>query len=161
MARRLVEAGVTFVEVQSGGWDTHGNELASLKKLIPPVDRATAVLLADLKARGLLDTTLVIWMGEFGRTPRINNRGAQPGRDHYPRAWSTVLVGGGIRGGQVIGRTDENGAVVTDRRVSAIDFMATVCRILGIDYTRMNQTPIGRPIRVVDRGATPIDGLIG
>jgi uncharacterized protein (DUF1501 family) len=118
-------------------------------------------LVTDLRDRGLLDSTLVIWMGEFGRTPRINNRGAQPGRDHYPRAWSTVLMGGGIRGGQVIGRTDAEGAAVTERPVSAIDFMATVCSVLGIDYNRQNQTPIGRPVRIVDRGANPIRQLIG
>ncbi len=160
LARRLIEAGVSFVEVTLGGWDTHQNNFNRVRQLSGQVDPAMSALVTDLRDRGLLDSTLVIWMGEFGRTPRINNRGAQPGRDHYPRAWSTVLVGGGIRGGQVIGRTDENGAVVTDRRVSAIDFMATVCRVLGIDYTRMNQTPIGRPIRVVDRVATPIEGLI-
>src|SRR5262249_49517286 len=85
VARRLIEAGVTFVEVQSGGWDTHGNELPSLKKLIPPVDQGTAALVADLKTRGLLERTLVIWMGEFGRTPRIN---LDAGRDHYPRAFN-------------------------------------------------------------------------
>jgi uncharacterized protein (DUF1501 family) len=112
-----------------------------------------------LQSRGLLDRTLVIWMGEFGRTPRINNRGAQPGRDHYPRAWSSVLVGGGIRGGQVIGRTDAEAASVVERPVNTIDFMATVCRVLGIDYTKMNQTPIGRPIRIVERGANPIAQL--
>ena len=94
MARRLVEAGVTFVEVQSSGWDTHGNELASLKKLIPPVDQATAALLADLKARGLLEKTLVIWMGEFGRTPHIN---VTAGRDHYPHAFNVALAGSGVQ----------------------------------------------------------------
>jgi hypothetical protein len=160
LARRLVEAGVSFVEVTLGGWDTHQNNFARVRTLSQQVDPAMSQLVTDLRDRGLLDSTLVIWMGEFGRTPRINARGAQPGRDHYPRAWSTVLVGGGIRGGQVVGRTDAEGAVVTERPVSAIDFMATVCRILGIDYTRMNQTPIGRPIRVVERGATPISGLV-
>jgi arylsulfatase A-like enzyme len=118
-------------------------------------------LITDLRDRGLLDSTLVIWMGEFGRTPRINQRGAQPGRDHYPRAWSSVMVGGGIRAGQVVGKTDAEGATVTERPVSAIDFMATVCRLLGIDYTKMNQTPIGRPVRIADRGATPIQQIVG
>jgi hypothetical protein len=160
LARRLVEAGVSFVEVTLGGWDTHQNNFNRVRTLSQQVDPAMSQLVTDLRDRGLLDSTLVIWMGEFGRTPRINARGAQPGRDHYPRAWSTVLVGGGIRGGQVVGRTDAEGAVVTERPVSAIDFMATACRILGIDYTRMNQTPIGRPIRVVERGSTPISGLV-
>jgi hypothetical protein len=91
----------------------------------------------------------------------MNQRGAQPGRDHYPRAWSTVLIGGGIRGGQVVGRTDAEGATVVDGRVTAIDFMATICRALGVDYNRMNTTPTGRPIRIVDRGATPVAALFG
>src|SRR5260370_38956762 len=95
MARRLVEAGITFVEVQSAGWDTHGNELASLKKLIPPVDQGLAALLADLKARGLLDSTLVIWMGEFGRQPRIN---LTAGRDHFPAAFNLALAGCSVKG---------------------------------------------------------------
>jgi uncharacterized protein (DUF1501 family) len=98
-------------------------------------------------------------MGEFGRTPRINTRGAKPGRDHYPRAWSTVLVGGGIKGGQVVGRTDKEGGTVEERPISAIDFMATVCKILGIDYTKMNDTSIGRPVRIVEKGANPIQEL--
>ncbi len=160
LARRLLETGVSFVEVTLGGWDTHQNNFNRVRTLSQQVDPAMSQLVTDLRDRGLLDSTLVIWMGEFGRTPRINQRGAQPGRDHYPRAWSTVLVGGGIRGGQVIGRTDAEGAVVTQRPVSAIDFLATVCRILGIDYTRMNQTPIGRPVRVVDRGANHIRELV-
>jgi uncharacterized protein (DUF1501 family) len=95
-------------------------------------------------------------MGDFGRTPKINSRGPKPGRDHYPRAWSTVLLGGGIKGGQVIGKTDAEGATVVERPVSAVDFMATVCKALGIDYTKMNQTPIGRPVRIADRGAEPV-----
>src|SRR5436305_534742 len=96
MARRLIEAGVPFVEVQSGGWDTHGNELPALKKLIPPVDRGTAALPAELKVRGLLERTLVIWMGEFGRTPRVN---LTAGRDHYPQAFNLFLAGCGVTGG--------------------------------------------------------------
>jgi hypothetical protein len=159
LARRLVESGVSFVEVSLGGWDTHQNNFARVRSLSEQVDPAMSALVTDLRQRGLLDSTLVIWMGEFGRTPRINQRGAQPGRDHYPRAWSTVMVGGGIRGGQVIGRTDAEGAVVQQRPVSAIDFLATACRVLGIDYNKMNHTPIGRPVRVVDRGATPIREL--
>jgi hypothetical protein len=160
LARRLIEAGISFVEVTLGGWDTHQNNFNRVRALSQQVDPAMSALVTDLRDRGLLDSTLVIWMGEFGRTPRINNRGALPGRDHYPRAWSTVLVGGGIRSGQAVGRTDAEGAVVVDRRISALDFMATVCRTLGIDYTRENQTPIGRPIRVVDRGGTHLREVI-
>jgi uncharacterized protein (DUF1501 family) len=160
LARRLIEAGVQFVEVTLGGWDTHQNNFERVRQLSGQLDPAMSALVTDLRDRGLLDSTLVVWMGDFGRTPRINNRGAQPGRDHYPRAWSTVLVGGGIRGGQVIGRTDAEAASVTERPVSAIDFMATICTILGIDFNRQNQAPNGRPVRIVDRGANPITGLI-
>jgi uncharacterized protein (DUF1501 family) len=117
--------------------------------------------LSDLKQRGLLDSTLVIWMGEFGRTPKINTRGAKPGRDHYPRAWSLLMAGGGIKGGQVIGKTDKEGGTVVDRPVSALDFLATVCKSLGIDANKQNMTSIGRPIRIVDKGATPVKELLG
>jgi hypothetical protein len=156
LARRLVETGIPFVEVTSGGWDTHQDNFDRVKKLSGEVDPAMGALVTDLKDRGLLDSTLIIWMGDFGRTPKINSRGPKPGRDHYPRAWSTVLLGGGIKGGQVVGKTDAEGATVVERPVSAVDFMATVCKALGIDYTKMNQTPIGRPVRIADRGAEPV-----
>jgi hypothetical protein len=159
LARRLIEVEVPFVEVNLGGWDTHQNNFDRVKQLSSQVDPAISALVTDLKDRGLLDSTLVIWMGEFGRTPKINSRGAKPGRDHYPRAWSTVLVGGGIKGGQAVGRTDKEGAVVEERQVSAIDFMATVCKVLGIDHTKQLTTPIGRPIRIADKGATPVKEL--
>jgi uncharacterized protein (DUF1501 family) len=161
MARRLVESGVSFVEVTLGGWDTHQDNFARTKRLSEQVDPAMSALVTDLRQRGLLDSTLVVWMGEFGRTPRINTRGAKPGRDHYPRAWSTVLVGGGIKGGQVIGKTDKEGAAVVERPISALDFMATVCEVLGINWKKQNNTPIGRPIRIVDKGANPIKELLG
>jgi hypothetical protein len=161
MARRLIEAGVKFVEVTLGGWDTHQNNFARVRQLSEQVDPGMSALVRDLQTRGLLNDTLVIWMGEFGRTPRINARGAQPGRDHYPRAWSCVMTGGGIRGGQVIGRTDAEAAAVVERPVSTFDFMATVCRALGIDYNRQNVAANGRPIRIVDRPANPITQLFG
>jgi hypothetical protein len=156
LARRLVESGVSFVEVGLGGWDTHQNNFERVKELSGTVDRPMAQLVIDLRERGLLDDTLVIWMGEFGRTPIINTRGAQPGRDHYPRAWSLLMMGGGLPGGRVVGRTDAEGAAVTDRPVSCIQFMATVCKTLGIDHTKMNNTPNGRPIRIVERGGEPV-----
>jgi hypothetical protein len=159
MARRLVEAGVPFVEVALGGWDTHQNNFDRVKSLCAQIDTPIAALLDDLQQRGLLDTTLVVWMGEFGRTPHINNRGPKPGRDHYPRAWSTVIWGGGIRGGGTIGKTDKEGAVVVDRPVSAQDFLATICELLGIDHTRQNETPSGRPIRIVEK-ANPFTSLL-
>lgn len=160
LARRLVETGVSFVEVTLGGWDTHQNNFQRVSQLSSTIDSPVAQLITDLKDRGLLDSTLVIWMGEFGRTPRINQRGAQPGRDHYPRAWSLAMFGGGIKAGQVIGRTDAEAATVVERPVSTLDFMATVCSILGIDYNKQNTTPIGRPVRIVDRGANPVTQLL-
>jgi uncharacterized protein (DUF1501 family) len=149
MARRLVEAGVTFVEVQSTGWDTHGAELATLKNLIPPVDRGLAALLSDLRARGLLDSTLVIWMGEFGRMPRINLTG---GRDHFPSAFNVALAGGGVRGGQVIGSTDKLGTAVKDRPVTVQDLFCTFCLSLGINPRHENESNVGRPLKIVDGG---------
>jgi uncharacterized protein (DUF1501 family) len=149
MARRLIEAGVTFVEVQSSGWDTHSNELAGLKKLIPPVDHGTAALVADLKARGLLEKTLVIWMGEFGRQPRIN---LTAGRDHYPQAFNVALAGAGVRGGRVIGATDKDGVEVTERPVSVQDLFCTFCQALGVDPRAENQSNVGRPLKIVETG---------
>lgn len=160
LARRLVEVGVTFIEVTLGGWDTHQSNFERVQTLSRDVDAGMSQLIKDLRDRGLLDSTLVIWMGEFGRTPRINTRGTSPGRDHYPRAWSSVLVGGGIRGGQVIGRTDAEAAAVVERPVNTLDFMATVCRILGIDPDKQNRSANGRPIRIVDRGANPINQIL-
>src|SRR5258708_28030673 len=149
LARRLVEVGIPFVEVFQGGWDTHANNFPKVKELSREVDPAMSTLVRDLGERGLLDSTLVIWMGEFGRHPRITNKnGNTAGRQHYPRAWTTVLMGGGVNGGQVIGKTDKEGADIIDRKVSGVDFLASVCKVLGIDYTRQNQTALGRPIRI-------------
>ena len=149
MARRLVEAGVTFVEVQSSGWDTHNNELPGLKKLIPPVDQGTAALLADLRVRGLLENTLVIWMGEFGRTPRVN---LTAGRDHYPQAFNLALAGCGVKGGQVLGATDKLGTEVVERPVTVPDLFCTFCQALGINPRKENQSNVGRPLRIVEGG---------
>jgi hypothetical protein len=158
LARRLVEAGVPFVEVYLANWDGHfQREAAHTRELMPQVDAGMATLLTDLQERGLLETTLVIWMGEFGRTPRVNNLG---GRDHYARAWTTLLAGGGIKGGQVIGGTDREGAVVVDRPISVRDFLATVCQTLGIDYTKKLDTPVGRPVMLVEKGGQPIRELL-
>jgi uncharacterized protein (DUF1501 family) len=152
LARRLVEVGLPFVEVFQGGWDTHANNFPKVKELSREADPALATLIKDLKERGLLDSTLVIWMGEFGRHPRITNKqGQTAGRQHYPRAWTTILVGGGIKGGQVIGKTDREGAEIVEKKISGPDFLATVCTILGIDYKRQNRAPgIERPIPIVD-----------
>ena len=149
MARRLVEAGVTFVEVQSDGWDTHNNELSTLKKLIPPVDQGTAALLADLKTRGLLDKTLVIWMGEFGRMPLI---GPTAGREHYPQTFNVALAGAGVKGGRIIGATNKDGVEVTERPVTIPDLFCTFCQALGINPREENQSNVGRPIKIVETG---------
>jgi len=169
MARRLVEVGVPFVEVQQGGWDTHGfggnatnaGAFRVIRDLSIPNDTALAALIDDLDTRGLLDSTLIIWMGEFGRTPIVGRQGLG-GRDHFPHAWSTLLVGGGIKGGQVIGKTDKTAAAVEERPISIYDFMATICKILGIDYTKANDSPGGRPVRIVDKkNEKPIAELFG
>jgi hypothetical protein len=158
LARRLVERGVPFVEVSLNGWDTHGQNFNAVRNLSNVLDPAWASLLEDLRSRGLLESTLVIWMGEFGRTPRIN---PQRGRDHFPNAWSTVLCGGGIQGGQAYGRTSPDGTAVLSRPTEVKDFLATVCRALGIDHTRQNMSNVGRPIRLVELGATPIPDIVG
>jgi hypothetical protein len=153
LARRLVERGVPFVEVTLNGWDTHDNNFEQVKSLCSALDPAWATLMADLADRGLVDTTLVVWMGEFGRTPGINPRN---GRDHYPAAWSVVLGGGGIRGGQVIGRTSKDGSTVEQRPVSVPDLMATICLALGLDPKKQNPSNVNRPIRLADPSAQPI-----
>jgi uncharacterized protein (DUF1501 family) len=157
LARRLVEAGVAFVEVSLANWDTHEKATAeqALRRMAE-VDAGLSALLTDLKDRGLLQTTLVVWMGEFGRTPRVNNNG---GRDHWARAWTTVLFGGGIKGGQVVGKTDREGGTVLERPVAVTDFMATVCRALGIRHDKTVTAAGGRPVRIVDKGERVVEEL--
>jgi hypothetical protein len=155
MARRLVESGVTFIEVASSNWDTHFDNATRTNTLCQEVDKPYAQLLMDLKQRGLLDTTLVIWMGEFGRSPRINGRG---GRDHYPRAFNVALAGAGVQGGQVLGATDASGNNITDQPVSVNDLLTTIYDALGIDSFHENMSRIGRPIRIVEDGEI-IDGV--
>jgi hypothetical protein len=154
LARRLVERNVPFVEVTLGGWDTHQDNFNQVKRLSETLDNGWSALMTDLKDRGLLDTTLVVWMGEFGRTPQIQK--GRTGRDHFPNAWSTVLAGGGIKGGQVIGKTSPDGMTVAERPVATTDFLATICLSLGIDPTKQNESNVGRPIRIVDKNANPI-----
>jgi uncharacterized protein (DUF1501 family) len=144
--------------VYLSNWDSHFKPVADqTRRLMEQVDLGMSTLIGDLHERGLLSETLVVWMGEFGRTPRVNRDG---GRDHYARAWSTLVAGGGIKGGQAIGATDAQGAAVTDRPISVMDFMATLCRILGIDYQKETTTPNGRPIRIVDKGERLIEELL-
>jgi hypothetical protein len=158
LARRLVERGVAFVEVSLGGaggfqWDTHTNNFEIVRGLSEVLDPAWATLMEDLKARGLLDSTLIVWMGEFGRTPTING---DKGRDHFPKAWSAVLGGGGIKGGQIIGKTSRGGESIEQRPVAVPDLLATVCRALGIDPKKSNQSNVGRPISIVDKSGRPL-----
>ena len=149
LARRLVQAGVTFVEVRSSGWDTHQRNNEKVANLAQQVDPALAALIRDLKQNGMLGRTLVVWMGEFGRTPKIN---PNAGRDHFPKVFNVALAGGGIRGGQVIGASNADGTEVKDRPVTVADLMASLCHALHVDATKEVQTPIGRPIKVVDGG---------
>jgi uncharacterized protein (DUF1501 family) len=158
LARRLVERGVPFVEVTLDGWDTHRDNFPRVADLSRNLDTAMAALLTDLKQRGLLESTLVVCQGEFGRTPTINTN---TGRDHWPHAWSVVLAGGGIRGGQVIGATSPDGRDVIDRPASVPDLVATVCQAVGIDPRRQNLSNVNRPIRIADPSGTPIPGVTG
>jgi hypothetical protein len=162
LARRLVERGVPFVEVtlagdNGAGWDTHAQNFEVVRQLSQVLDPAWGTLMGDLEVRGLLDSTLVVWMGEFGRTPAIN---PQRGRDHFPTAWSTVLAGGGIRGGQAVGKTSPDGMEVVERPISVPDFLATVCLALGIDPLKQNVSNVGRPIRIADAGSKPIKEVL-
>ena len=157
LARRLIEANVPFVEVYRANWDSHERKVADeTRNLMSQVDLGLSALLRDLADRGLLDSTLIIWMGEFGRTPRLNNVG---GRDHFPHAWTTALFGGGIKGGQIIGKTDKDGSTVANRPISVRDFMATVCKVLGIDHDKTITPAGGRPVRIVDKGDKVIQEL--
>lgn len=155
-ARRLVEVGVPFIEVTQDGWDTHEDGFDRTRRLSAELDPAMASLLADLAARGLLASTLVLWMGEFGRTPRIN--GAE-GRDHHPAAFTAALAGGGIPGGVVHGETDADAARVVQGAVSVPDLLATVGARLGIAPGLVEWTPAGRPISPT-QGGTPIRALL-
>ena len=156
MARRLVEAGVRYVEVVLDGWDTHKDNFGRVRELSGVLDGAFSALLAELAARNLLDRTLIVCMGEFGRTPKINEN---DGRDHHPQAWSAVLAGGGIRGGVVHGETDGEGAKVVGKPVGVPDLFATMATLLGLDPEKQMRTPVGRPIAITDGGA-PIRELM-
>lgn len=154
MARRLIERGVPFVEVAlngSGqgalGWDTHNNNFQRVKSLSEELDAGWATLMTDLEQRGLLESTTILWTGEFGRTPKLRNAG---GRDHFPGAWSSVLAGGGIRGGQAFGKTSADGQTVEEGKVNVGDLLATLCTALGIDPTSENISELGRPIQIAE-----------
>jgi uncharacterized protein (DUF1501 family) len=158
MARRLVEQGVSYVEVALDGWDTHTDNFNALStRLLPQLDKGMGTLVADLHHRGLLDTTTIVWMGEFGRTPRINENA---GRDHWPRSWSVVVGGGGMKNGQVIGTTDKDGVDIINRPIVVGDVIATMTRNMGIDINTQFTTPRGRPMKIFETGQ-PIKELVG
>ena len=158
LARRLVERGVAFVEVTLDGWDTHSDNFNAVKRLSDTLDPAWSTLVDDLRERGLFESTLIVWMGEFGRTPKINGT---TGRDHFPAAWSVVMGGGGVKGGQAIGDTGKAGVEVVDRPVKIADLYATMCAAIGLDPEHSNISPEGRPIPLVDRGGTVIEEIVG
>jgi hypothetical protein len=157
LARRLVEAGVPFVTLHEGGWDHHSNLFNALAKRLPVFDQAITALVEDLDQRGLLDNTLVIALGEFGRTPTINK---DVGRDHWSNAMSVLFAGGGTPGGQAVGATDKKGYSAVERVLSPENFAATVYTKLGIDPGKVLYAPNGRPVHLVS-DPTPIRELMG
>lgn len=157
LATRLIESGVRFTSVSLGGWDTHSDNFNALKnRNLPTLDAGLSGLFNALAAKGLLETTAVFVTGEFGRTPKVNQRG---GRDHYPRAMFCLLGGGGIQGGQVVGESDAKGEGPKDRAITPDDVAATFYRALGIDTRKEYHTPTGRPIMIV-RNGTPLKELV-
>ncbi len=161
LARRLIEAGVPFVTLYDGGWDHHSDLFGALTKRLPDWDNTVATLIKDLDQRGLLETTMVIALGEFGRTPKISTLAGQSkaGRDHWANAMSILFAGGGTPGGQVIGATDRQGHSAVERVLSPENFVSTVYTKMGIDPNKHYHTPDGRPVHLVS-DPTPIAELI-
>ena len=150
MARRLVEVGVPFVEVGLGGWDNHQNIFPTLRdEKLPMLDQGMSALVEDLEQRGLLEDTAIIWMGEFSRTPRINQNA---GRDHWARSWSVVVGGAGMKGGIAVGATNEDGTRVETEPYSSQDVMASVCKALGISLQTTYTSNSGRPMKIANSG---------
>ncbi len=150
LARRLIENGVRFVEIMLDDWDAHVNNFTRVSKLSAALDPAMASLLRELEERKLLDETLIVWMGEFGRTPVINKMN---GRDHHSKAFSVVLAGGGVGGGRIIGKTDASGTEVTERPVTIPDLYASIFHAFGFDPTKEYMAPGDRPVKLIDKGA--------
>jgi hypothetical protein len=158
LARKLVEAGVTCVEVDLGGWDNHANIFPTLSRnLLPQLDKGMGTLVKDLVDRGLWKNTVVVWMGEFGRTPRINQNA---GRDHWARCWSVVLGGGALKGGLVYGSTNENGMDVKENPCSVGDLFATLYKGMGIDPGAQVRDPSGRPHNISGKDGKSIAALV-
>jgi hypothetical protein len=161
LARRLVERGVRFVQLNQGGWDAHGDLKGNHEKQARLVDRPIAGLLSDLKRRGLLKQTLVLWGGEFGRTPTAEGGGKNPGRDHSPTGYTMWLAGGGVKGGQVIGATDDVGYTVADRPIHPNDFHATILQALGLDQHELYYEHQNRKELVTFNGGEVIKEVFG
>ena len=149
LARRLVEAGCRFVGIDHGSWDTHSDNFTSHEKLAPSADSAFSALVTDLDERGMLDETLVLMLGEMGRTPKINK---DAGRDHHSMAQTVVLAGGGIKQGALIGATDKTASSVTTTPVGIHDLLRTIFHLMGIDSDKIHYTPLGRPVPIVNGG---------
>jgi len=154
LARRLVQSGVRFVEVQSGGWDMHNNIDTALGGTGATMDKVFAALIEDLASHGLLESTMVVMGSEFGRTPDINEN---EGRDHYPLAYSTVFAGGGVKGGYIHGATDKDGRRVADKQVTPLDFQATIGHAMGLPVDEVVMSPSNRPFTVGDKGVPVLD----
>jgi uncharacterized protein (DUF1501 family) len=162
MARRLIERGVPFIEIAlrgfgggALGWDTHAQNFQRVQQLSAELDAGWATLMTELKERGLLESTTFLWLGEFGRTPTINPGG---GRDHYPKAWTAVLAGGGLQGGQAYGRTSAGGDTVEEGQVDVPDVLATLSKALGVDPETYNMSDVGRPIKIAE--GKPIEAVL-
>jgi uncharacterized protein (DUF1501 family) len=160
LARRLIERGVRFVQLFDEGWDHHGGVFTSLPQKCQQIDQATAALIADLKQRGLLDETLVLWGGEFGRTPMLQSRGANPGRDHHKDAFTVLMAGGGVKPGVTVGRTDELGYHITEDPIHVNDLHATLLHLLGLDHMRLTFKFQGREFRLTDVAGRVVDQLL-
>ena len=158
IARRLVEKGVRFVEVEYGGFDWHADNFTQMEEKIPVLDQALGALLSDLSGKGLLDSTLVVVATEFGRTPRITS---DAGRDHYPKAFSCMFAGGGVKGGCVHGKTDETASNMVEGKVGADDFNSTIAFALGIPHDQVVMSPTKRPFKMGGKQGKPITALFG
>ena len=158
LARRLIESGVVATEVVLDGWDTHRDNFNTTRDLCRILDPAFSTLLDDLERRDLFERTLVVCIGEFGRTPAIK---PGDGRDHWPSNYCAVVAGGGARRGIAIGATDERGETIVDRPIAVADLFATLARLLGIDGSREFTTPNGRPVKLVDPVGVPLPELLG
>lgn len=158
LARKLIEAGAVCVEVDMGGWDNHQNIFNALQtQRLPSLDKAMAALVEDLNQRGLWKDTVVVWMGEFGRTPRINQNA---GRDHFPGAWSTVIGGGAIKGGIAYGSTTADGMSPKDNKVGVGELFATIYKGMGIDPNTQIRDNLGRPSAIAGENVKPIEALL-